>query len=160
MKNSQQHRFAAVAIVSVLYGLVLLGVLLSGCQSASDGENAEPDGGTEQSVTASMGEWYINIDGADVTEGTVTFRVTNAGSIRHEFLVVKTELAPGLIPVGADARFDETNSEIDIVADIAEWGSGFTKSVSVDLAAGDYQLVCNLPGHYRLGMWTPLSVGQ
>lgn len=154
MKNSQQHRFAAIAIVSVLYGLALLG----GCQSGSDDGNAEPDGATEHTVTATMGEWYVKPDATELSEGAVTFRVTNAGSIRHEFVVVRTSLAPGLIPVESDARFNENRSDIEIVDEIPEWGNGLTKTLTVDLSAGTYQLVCNLPGHYRLGMWTPFTV--
>ena len=155
MASSQQHRFGAIAIVSLLYGLIVLG----GCQSASNGDSAEPDDSNDRTVVASMGEWYVKPDATEMSEGTVTFRVTNAGSIRHEFVVVRTSLAPGLIPVEGDARFNEKRGDITIVDEIPEYGNGMTKTLTVDLDAGSYQLVCNLPGHYRLGMWSPFTVG-
>jgi len=34
-----------------------------------------------------------------------------------------------------------------------------TVTFTVDLEAGTYQLVCNLPGHYEAGMHTVFTVG-
>ena len=126
--------------------------VLSGCGS---GETATP---TEREVVGSVGEWFVRVDDESAPVGTVTFRITNAGSIRHEFLVVRTDIAPGKITVGDDARFAESNPAIEVVDEIAEWGPGQTKSLTLNLAAGTYQLVCNLPGHYRLGMWAGFAV--
>jgi uncharacterized cupredoxin-like copper-binding protein len=33
-----------------------------------------------------------------------------------------------------------------------------TKSITIDLKPGHYALVCNLPGHYGLGMHVDLTV--
>jgi uncharacterized cupredoxin-like copper-binding protein len=33
-----------------------------------------------------------------------------------------------------------------------------TKTLTADLKPGRYVLICNLPGHYAMGMWFPLVV--
>lgn len=126
--------------------------VMSGCGS---GESVTPSG---NEVSGSVGEWFVRIDDETAPSGPVTFRVTNSGSITHEFLVVRTDVAPGKITVGDDARFSETNPALQIIDEIPEWGPGQTKTLAVTLAAGQYQLVCNLPGHYRLGMWAGFTV--
>ena len=132
---------------------LLLGVsLLVGCGSGT----TTPTSGTE--VTGSMGEWYVRLEEESASVGTVTFRITNSGSIRHEFVVVRTDVAPGMLTVGDDARFSETNPALTIVDEIPEWGPGLTKSLTVDLEVGTYQLVCNVAGHYRQGMWVGFAV--
>ena len=35
---------------------------------------------------------------------------------------------------------------------------GLTKTVTVKLTPGHYQLVCNIPGHYKKGMAIPFEV--
>lgn len=131
----------------------LLGIsLLVGCGS----ETTTPTTGVE--VSGSMGEWYVRVDEEAASAGKVTFRINNSGSIQHEFLVVRTDVAPGMITVGDDARFSETNPALTVIDEIPEWGPGQTKSLTVDLEAGTYQLVCNLAGHYRQGMWVGFAV--
>jgi uncharacterized cupredoxin-like copper-binding protein len=34
------------------------------------------------------------------------------------------------------------------------------KTITLDLKPGVYLLICNVPGHYAAGMWTPLTVTQ
>lgn len=133
--------------------LVLVGSsVLAGCGS---GDGTAPAAGE---VSGSVGEWYVRTEKSTASAGPVTFRITNSGGIRHEFLVVRTDVAPGELTVGDDARFSESNPVLTVVDEIPEWGPGQTKTLSVDLGSGSYQLVCNLPGHYRLGMWLGFTV--
>lgn len=133
--------------------MVLVGSsVLAGCGSGDDGTSA----GTE--IRGSVGEWYVRTEESTASAGPVMFRITNSGGIRHEFLVVRTDVAPGELTVGDDARFSESNPVLTVVDEIPEWGPGQTKTLSVDLGSGSYQLVCNLPGHYRLGMWVGFDV--
>ena len=144
----RQRWWTAFTIACTLCGVSLL----VGCGSGT----TTPTTGTE--VSGSVGEWFVRIDEESASAGPVTFRITNAGSVRHEFLVVRTDLAPGTITVGDDARFSESNPALTVVDEIGEWGPGQTKTLAVDLEAGTYQLVCNLAGHYRLGMWVGFAV--
>lgn len=53
------------------------------------------------------------------------------------------------------------NGRADESGNVGETGDlkpGTTKSVSLNLAAGHYALICNLPGHYVAGQHTDFSV--
>jgi uncharacterized cupredoxin-like copper-binding protein len=102
---------------------------------------------------------------AAVAAGTISLRVVNTGYLTHELVVLP--LAPGQQPgqrtVGADGKVAETGSLGEASATCASGsGEGITAGssawVSLTLAAGRYELLCNLPGHYLGGMWTELDV--
>ena len=52
------------------------------------------------------------------------------------------------------ARADETGN----VGEIASVKPGRTKALKLNLAAGHYALICNLPGHYSAGQYADLAV--
>jgi uncharacterized cupredoxin-like copper-binding protein len=111
------------------------------------------------------GSMRLSSDRTTVPHGKVTFLVTNAGTIPHEMLVLPlagTQSA-GTRPVGRDGLTDETGSLGEASATCAEGGGqGILPSaagwVTLDLQPGRYELVCNLPGHYRAGMYNELTV--
>jgi uncharacterized cupredoxin-like copper-binding protein len=77
--------------------------------------------------------------------GKVTFRVHNAGAVKHEFVVIRTNK-----PAADLLKGDEAN-EAGNVGEIGDLQPGVTKSLRLDLKAGHYALICNLPGHYAAG---------
>lgn len=103
---------------------------------------------------------------ATVPAGQVTVVLRNAGSRPHELLVMP--LAPGQAigqrAVGADDRISETGKtgEVSPVCptDTGVDGTvpGGSSQVTLTLAPGSYEIVCNLPGHYRAGMYATLTV--
>ena len=97
------------------------------------------------------------MDEASAPAGDLTFRIKNSGSIDHEFLVVKTALADGAIPVEG-GLFAEDQEGIQVVDEIPQFAAGRTEELTVTLDPGQYQLVCNLPGHYQAGMHTTFIV--
>jgi uncharacterized cupredoxin-like copper-binding protein len=113
----------------------------------------------------SRGAMFMRADHATVRSGTVSFLVTNRGSRDHELVVLPLEVdqGAGQRPIGADNRVDETASLGEASRSggqgagegIAPGASGW---VSLDLAPGRYELICNLPGHYAAGMDTELTV--
>ena len=100
--------------------------------------------------------------------GDVTFVVTNAGTMPHELLVVLTNALPGQIPLtdsgdppvpvasGAD-KISEDGSVGETGGEPLEPGETRTFTVT-DLASGKYQLLCNIAGHYKNGMWSEFRV--
>jgi len=108
-------------------------------------------------VTGELTEWSVLVDASTVPAGEVTFTIANKGTMDHEFLVVKTDLPDGQIPVDGD-RFSESLESITVIDEIAEYPAGTTESLTVTLDAGNYQLVCNISAHYGLGMHTPFIV--
>lgn len=124
----------------------------SGDQSA-DGDKVSND------ITGSVKEWAVGIDANEAKAGDVTFTITNQGTIQHEFLVVKTDYKPGEIPFEKGAkRFSEEDPGLKVIDEIPEWEVGQTKTLKVTLEPGSYQVLCNIEGHYKAGMWAPLTV--
>jgi uncharacterized cupredoxin-like copper-binding protein len=111
-------------------------------------------------ITGSVSEWQVSVDAHESTAGDVSFTMTNKGTIAHEFLVVKTDYEPGKIPLGTNNRFDEEAEGLTVVDEIPEWEPGKTGTLKLKLEAGTYQLLCNIAGHYKNGMYAPLIVSK
>lgn len=140
-------------------GFIAGSVALIGCSddspdTGSDGTTTEA-AGTE--ISGSVKEWSVEVDEATAPAGDVTFSVTNDGTTLHEFLVVRTDAPDGSIPLDGDA-FSENNDSLEVVDEISEFPADTTETLTVNLEPGNYQLVCNLPGHYANGMHTSFTV--
>jgi uncharacterized cupredoxin-like copper-binding protein len=97
-------------------------------------------------VNATLDEMRVKVSAKRVPAGKVTFVVRNAGTIEHELLVIPWPKAGKL----AIARFraDEGTS----LGEVPELKPGKTGRVTLELRPGRYLLICNLSGHYQLGM--------
>ncbi len=111
------------------------------------------------------GAMRMTADRATVPAGTVSFLVTNAGSISHELVVLPlpANQVAGTRQIGGDARIDEAGSVGEASNTCAEGaGQGIVPGtsgwVTITLTPGRYELLCNLPGHYAAGMYTQLTV--
>ena len=96
-------------------------------------------------VTVKLQEWSINPDVNSVNAGPVTFNVKNIGPAqKHEFVILKTDLAPEDLPKKADGTVDEEGAGITSPGEIADLAVGEEKSTTIDLTPGKYLFVCNL----------------
>lgn len=114
-------------------------------------------GAKTNDVGGNLKEWSVGLDASVANAGEVTFTVTNNGTIGHEFLVVKTDIALGKIPLDGD-HFAEPTDGIEVIDEIGEFAKGTTETLILTLAPGEYQIVCNLPGHYENGMYAAFTV--
>ena len=130
----------------VFFGLAVF--VVSSCGDATES-------GTK--ISGDLSEWKIAVDSSTVIAGDLTFRVRNSGTIDHEFVVVKTDIPAGAIPVQG-GLFVEDQEGIDVIDEIPPFAKGGTEELAIALDAGLYQLVCNLPGHYQAGMHTTFIV--
>jgi uncharacterized cupredoxin-like copper-binding protein len=98
----------------------------------------------------------LSTDHATVSHGPVSFMVTNAGSVEHEVLILPLtdSQAVGTRPFGGDAKVDEAGR----VGEESHAEPKATSSMTVTLAPGRYELVCNHAGHYVSGMYNQLTV--
>ena len=100
--------------------------------------------------------------GTTVPAGSVTFTVRDAGTTTHEFVVLRTDTPAGDIPVGSfegeSGRIDEDNDGTN-VGETGDMAAGANKTLTIDLTAGHYVFLCNLPAHYGLGMHFDFTVG-
>jgi uncharacterized cupredoxin-like copper-binding protein len=114
---------------------------------------------------SSANEMFLNLSQNGATAGTVTFAVTNEGQRNHEFLVLKTDTLAADLPIvtfeGESDRIDEEAADVEAIGEIEEdeLGPGASASLDVDLQPGHYVLLCNLKGHYRMGMRQDFQVG-
>jgi uncharacterized cupredoxin-like copper-binding protein len=88
---------------------------------------------------------------------SVVFNVTNHGPSSHELLAFQTNLPEDQLPLGPDGRINEDAlpKVLDTATDLP---AGSQRRLTETLAPGRYVLVCNLPGHYKLGMHTVINV--
>lgn len=102
---------------------------------------------------------------AQVTAGTVSFRVANTGNLVHELVVLP--LAPGKQPGDRTVEGSDRVAETGTVGEASHTcaagaGEGINPGtigwVTLHLSPGNYELVCNLVGHYSAGMYTRLTV--
>ena len=106
----------------------------------------------------------VLVSSQTVAPGAVSFRVSNAGSIVHEFVVLPLSSgAAGTRPAGPDGRVSEAGSLGEASKSCGQGAGegiapGAASWVTLRLAAGRYELICNLPGHYAAGMYAELDV--
>ena len=108
-------------------------------------------------ISGTLQEWKVSVSPNTATAGEVKFTVSNNGTIGHEFLVVKTDILDGKITLDGD-HFAEPSPGLEVIDEIGEFKPGTTELLVLNLKPGNYQLVCNLPGHYAAGMHTSFVV--
>jgi len=115
------------------------------------------DGCVGTPVPAQLTEMAIALPSTSVPAGVVTFDITNAGTVEHEFVIIATDLPVDQLPV-KDGVVDE--SQVQVLQRAGPIPPGAATSLAVDLAPGRYVVICNIPGHYLAGMRTELTVSD
>ncbi len=144
------HRIASF---SALCGLV---IVLSGCPQGGGG-------GLEGTVVnVALKEFSVTPDVDSVAAGVVTFHVSNTGTVTHEFLVIKTDLAPDALPTEANGSYQEDGPGTEVVDEISGISPGRSSNLTLTLEAGNYVLICNMVNqgisHYAQGMRVGFTV--
>ena|SRR5437870_3672033 len=106
-------------------------------------------------VIAEMTDYKIAVNVPSVKAGKIKIGVRNIANMEHSFQVLKSDLAPDKLPVdGASAKAKEDGK----VGEIPSLAAGKSAALTVDLAPGKYVFICNIAGHYQLGMHTGFTV--
>ena len=91
--------------------------------------------------------------------GQVNFAITNIGTIPHELLVFKSDLRPAAYPVDSKGDIIEDGPGITLVSRGDKIDPGATQQRVVDLTQpGTYLFACNIPGHFKAGMFSVVTV--
>jgi uncharacterized cupredoxin-like copper-binding protein len=138
--------------------LIALGVvsllivpLVAACSSAGAAGNS----GT---IDVTETDYKIQLSSSTAPAGTVTFHITNkAPDMTHEFIVIQTDTPAGKLPLDSSGLVDTAKAGKDM-GSVKDLQAGATKDLTLDLTAGHYALICNLPGHYQLGMYADFTV--
>ena len=136
------HRIFAIAGVAVL--------VLSACAAAGPADTSEVP-----SVYVDISDFKIVTDHPTIAAGHVVVGIRNHASMLHELKVIKTDLAPDQLPVdGATAKAKEDGK----VGELLNITAGASRKLVLELTPGKYVLICNIAGHYQLGMRVGLEV--
>ena len=137
---------ALIAIAAIPVALAACGSDDSTSTSASSETTSSTAASTDSSTTASsgggqtvkIGESEYKLDPSDATlkAGSVTFDVTNDGTITHNLQI-------------------EGNGVEETTDDLAP---GDTGELTVDLKPGSYEMYCTIDGHKDLGMEGTVTV--
>jgi uncharacterized cupredoxin-like copper-binding protein len=141
--------------------LALISVLAIG--ACGDDDEGGDGGATEIDVT--LQEFSINPSADTAQAGEVTFNVVNTGPDDvHEFVIIKTDLDADALPTRDDGSVDEDGEGIEVIDEIEDMAVGDSQTLTVNLEAGAYVLICNIydetedEAHYEEGMRTAFTV--
>lgn len=98
---------------------------------------------------------------AVISAGVKTLQIANVASIQHEVLVFHPDASidPTHLPLGPDGNVNEDAPGVNKISDGDNIDPGTSQTRQIDLTQpGTYVFVCNLPGHYAMGMWTKVTV--
>jgi uncharacterized cupredoxin-like copper-binding protein len=109
-------------------------------------------------IGVTLADYSVTPEDTSAEAGDVTFDVTNDAEQTHEFVVIKTDLAEDQLPTDENGDVSETGEGMEVVDEIEDVEAGSSQSLTVNLDAGGYVLICNLPGHYRQGMHSSFTV--
>ena len=139
MMRSGRPRLAAVVAV--------LAVALASCGGSGSGATGD--------VIVTMEDFSLIATPGTFAPGPITFGIDNDGPSVHEFVVLRTDDAPDALPVENGLIPED---QIDLVDEVEDIAPGTNSSLDVNLDAGPYVLVCNLPAHYEQGMFAAFTV--
>ena len=130
--------------------LVSVGLLLAACGGA---QQAGAPAGSQ--VIVEMTDYKVTVNVASVKAGSTKIGVRNLASQMHSFEVLKTDLPHDKLPIDGVSAKAKEDGKVGGIESIAPGGSA---SVTLDLAPGKYVLICNVAGHYQLGMHISFTV--
>jgi uncharacterized cupredoxin-like copper-binding protein len=138
-------------LLACLAALLSAALVASAC-GGNEGAEPTPSGPT---LSVQLDEWKVVPASSTAVAGALTFQVQNVGTMDHEMLVIRSDLDPKDLPTRS-GEVDEDRLEV----------AGKTKalkrrekmSLSLTLQPGSYVLICNVSGHYSLGMTASIQV--
>ena len=156
------------AAIAAAAALLVAAVGLSACGSSSSSSStatSTPASTTSPATTAAttgatsipvtLTEYKIKPAATSAPAGHVTFDVTNAGQLKHQFTIIRTTKSAATV-------LSKQNPNDDIAGargEIASIAPGASKTLVIkNLKAGHYAIVCALPGHYQAGMYSDFTV--
>jgi len=116
--------------VKIVIAVVVATLFVAGCQGRSVG----PSPSEVQEVEITMSEFKFEPSTIEVKAGKVKFHFNNTGAIEHTAVIPELSKGTSMVKPGTD--FD----------------------VELDLPAGTYNIVCDIPGHKEAGMEMTLVV--
>jgi uncharacterized cupredoxin-like copper-binding protein len=158
-----------VLLAPLLAFAMLVGACGGDDKEEPEGEEPGPGVVTEKPADATqvditLQEWAVAPGQPSVAAGKIYFLAENKGpEDAHEFVIIRSDLGPLDLPF-EDNKVPE--DKVDIVDEIEPFAPDSSASITVDLTAGKYLLICNITeeedgeieSHYKKGMVAAFTV--
>ncbi len=138
-----------------------LAAVMAGCGAATGGAPSSQN----QSPTAAPAGGQVTLKEYKITvastlkAGNGNFHFVNSGTVEHELLVFQSDLDISKYPVDSDGRILEDDASVTLLSDGEDIAPGGTQDRTIDLSKpGKYVFVCNLPLHFKQGMFAVVTV--
>jgi uncharacterized cupredoxin-like copper-binding protein len=158
-----QNRMLSVPAALTVASMTLLGI---GCGGGGGGNDASSQpatssaqqGGakTVNNVTIKMGEYFFKPRQSTVPAGKVVITAPNNGKVEHELVLLKTNVDPAKLKTEKDGEVQE--DAYSGPGEIPDVEAGETGKTTLNLKPGTYAMICNVPGHYKAGMYGRVTV--
>ena len=146
----------ALGVVLVISLLLIVGLTMNQATLTASAEDAAVST-TGQVVNVSEVSFRIHMSQDHALAGPITFHIVNgADNMLHEFLLIKTDLPADELPTDESGRVME--DAVTIITTEENIPPSQARNMSVNLAAGHYVMICNLPEHYLQGMHVEFTV--
>jgi len=129
-------------LLLVASSALALGVACTSTETAAD-----------DAIEVTLRNDAVTLDPTTAPAGSVTFSATNEGTETHEIEVFHVD--PKALPIADGVASTDGLELLDEIEDITPGGNA---DLTVDLAAGSYVVMCNLPDHYGRGMVSSFDV--
>ena len=155
-------RTLTVPAVLTVASMMLLGV---GCGGGSKDKSSSATTSTQQggatatnvnNVTIKMGEYFFKPKDVAVSAGKVVITAPNTGKVEHELVLLKTAVDPAKLKTEKDGEVNE--DAYSGPGEIPDVEAGETGKTTLNLEPGEYAMICNVPGHYKAGMYGRVTV--
>lgn len=130
------NRVALVSLVLAAFGVVAC--------SSGGGETNGGDRPALTELTTSIVEYQFTPDTWKVPAGEqITITITNDGALKHEWVLLQEG-----VRIASEAEFEEGFVNVE-----QEVEPGQTQTLTFQApAAGTYQVICAIPGHFDAGL--------
>jgi uncharacterized cupredoxin-like copper-binding protein len=131
-------------------GAIVLVIGASACGGAATSDTSDVP-----TLNVDLSDFKIAPDHPSVPAGRTVFGIRNHASMLHELKVIKTDLDPDKLTIDAAAAKANEDGKAGELLNIA---AGASRKLVLELGPGKYVLICNVAGHYQLGMRVGLEV--
>jgi len=132
--------------------LVLFFALVLVANACSQGMEPLP---SDVNVTVDLKEYAITLSVSSIKAGSIKFGIRNNGTMVHDFDLFKTDLPIDKLPVDTGSAKVKLDGLVKQMINIS---ANRSTTITADLTAGRYVIICNVAGHYQLGMRAELQV--
>ena len=136
-------RIPFVVLTAVAFALV------AACSAAPQADVSDAG------LVMELRDYVVKPNLATVKAGKVKIGIRNTAGMTHNLIVLKTETPNDKLAIDGGAAKAKEEGKVGGIDTI---GGGRVAALTLDLPAGSYVAICNIAGHYQLGMHAAFKV--